>query len=70
MTLTALAPTAVPATLAQEKLNFTAEGAPPPGKVSSVVHAPADPIPPADNDAVLRVRGTIKLKPRSRARHR
>ena len=65
MTLHAAAPAAVLPTLAQQKADFTAEGSPPPGKVSTEAPVTAD---PADHP-VKRVHGTIKLKHPPAARH-
>ncbi len=57
-------PTPTP-TLAQQKADFTAEGAPPPGKVSTEAPVTADPA----EHPVKRVYGTIKLKHPRTPRH-
>ena len=62
MTLHAAAPAAVLPTLAQQKADFTAEGAPPPGKVSTDVPVTADPAEHQAKHAETRVLGTIRLK--------
>ena len=65
MTLHSVPHTAALPTLAQQKADFTAEGAPPPGKVSTDAPVTADPA----EHAVRRVRGTLKLKHPPAARH-
>jgi hypothetical protein len=69
MTLPIVARKAVSSTLAQQKADFTAEGAPPPGEVSSVSAVTAEPMPQLENHTVARIRGTIKLQRPSRARY-
>lgn len=57
----AASPLPVPQTLAEQKSDFTAEGAPPPGMVST-----SEPVSSPDHEKApthsTRVRGTIKLK--------
>jgi len=69
MSKTVLAPRRETAALALQKSDFTAEGSPPPGKVSlaAPVVAPDDAaIPPVGKP---RLRGTLKAKRASRSRN-
>ena len=69
MTLHSVPHTAALPTLAQQKADFTAEGSPPPGKVSTEVPATPDPVVYTATHPGTRVYGTIKLKHRPAARH-
>lgn len=64
-------PPAKPAapTLAEEKSNFTAEGAPPPGKVARAAPQTPTGTRTRDADPSRPVSGTIKLKRPSAARY-
>jgi hypothetical protein len=68
MTKPAIAPPPAPFTLTQQKSDFTAEGSPPPGKVSGTTPVTV----PEDASALPagkpRLRGTIKAKRASQHR--
>jgi hypothetical protein len=62
MSLPIAAPKAVPPTLAQQKADFTAEGAPPPGQVSTTIAATADPDSVSKNPTAARGRKATRSK--------
>jgi hypothetical protein len=55
--------------LAEEKSNFTAEGAPPPGKVATTAPQTVTGSRPKEADPTRPVSGTIRLKRPSAARY-
>jgi len=57
MTFPVVASASAQSTLAQQKADFTAEGAPPPGEVSSVSPVTADRVPHFENHSAARVQG-------------